>query len=38
LIARCFLSLNKAIQPQPVGDLTWVKAAYESIHGRIISN
>ena len=26
------------IQPQPVGDLTWVKAAYDSIHGRIVSN
>ena len=26
------------IQPQPAGDLTWVKAAYDSIHGRIISN
>jgi alpha-L-rhamnosidase len=26
------------IQPQPVGDLTWVKAAYDSIRGRIVSN
>ncbi|HEY4414987.1 MAG TPA: family 78 glycoside hydrolase catalytic domain [Verrucomicrobiae bacterium] len=26
------------IQPHPVGDLTWVKATYDSIHGRIVSN
>ena len=26
------------IQPQPVGDLTWVKADYDSMHGRIVSN
>ena len=26
------------IQPQPVGELTWVKGAYDSIHGRIVSN
>jgi alpha-L-rhamnosidase len=26
------------IQPQPAGDLTWVKAAYDSIRGRIVSN
>jgi alpha-L-rhamnosidase len=26
------------IKPQPVGDLTWVKAHYDSLHGRIISN
>lgn len=26
------------IQPQPVGDLTWVKAAYDSIRGPIVSN
>ena len=26
------------IQPQPVGDLTWVKANFDSIHGRIVSN
>jgi alpha-L-rhamnosidase len=24
------------IRPQPVGDVTWVKAAYNSVHGRII--
>jgi hypothetical protein len=23
------------IRPQPVGDITWVKAAYDSVHGRI---
>jgi len=23
------------IRPQPVGDVTWVKAAYDSVHGRI---
>lgn len=26
------------IQPAVVGDLTWVKAHYDSIHGRIVSN
>ena len=26
------------IKPAVVGDLTWVKASYRSIHGRIISN
>ena len=25
------------IQPQPVGDLKWVKASYDSVHGRIVS-
>jgi hypothetical protein len=25
------------IRPQPVGDVTWVKARYESIRGRIVS-
>lgn len=25
------------IQPQPVGDLTWVRTSYESVHGRIAS-
>ncbi len=25
------------IRPQPVGDLIWVKASYDSIHGRIVS-
>jgi hypothetical protein len=25
------------IRPQPVGDLTWVKASYDSAHGRIAS-
>jgi len=25
------------IQPQPVGDLTWARGAYDSIHGRIVS-
>jgi len=25
------------IKPEPVGDLTWVKASYDSIHGRINS-
>jgi alpha-L-rhamnosidase len=25
------------IRPQPVGDVTWVKCAYDSIHGRIAS-
>jgi alpha-L-rhamnosidase len=25
------------IRPQPVGDLKWVKASYDSIHGKIIS-
>jgi hypothetical protein len=26
------------IRPAPVGDVTWVKAAYECPHGRIVSN
>jgi hypothetical protein len=26
------------IAPQPVGDVTWVKASYESIRGRIVSD
>jgi alpha-L-rhamnosidase len=26
------------IQPQPVGDLTWAKATYDSIRGRIVSD
>jgi len=26
------------IRPTPVGDVTWVKAAYECPHGRIVSN
>jgi hypothetical protein len=26
------------IRPQPVGDVTWVKASYDSIHGRIACN
>jgi alpha-L-rhamnosidase len=25
------------IEPQPVGDLTWVKGSYDSVHGRIVS-
>jgi len=25
------------IQPEPVGDLTWARGAYDSIHGRIVS-
>jgi alpha-L-rhamnosidase len=24
------------LQPQPVGDLTWVKASYDSVHGKIV--
>ena len=24
------------INPQPVGDVTWVKAGYDSIHGKIV--
>jgi hypothetical protein len=28
---------NTVIAPSPVGDLTWVKAAYNSVHGRIES-
>jgi hypothetical protein len=28
---------NSLIRPQPVGDITWVKGAYESVHGRIVS-
>ena len=26
------------INPQPVGDVTWVKAGYDSIHGKIVSD
>lgn len=26
------------IKPQPVGDLTWVKASYDSAHGKIVSH
>jgi hypothetical protein len=26
------------INPQPVGDLTWVKASYDSIRGKIVSS
>lgn len=26
------------INPQPVGDVTWVKASYDSIRGKIVSN
>jgi alpha-L-rhamnosidase len=26
------------IRPQPVGDLTWVRAGYDSIHGKIVSD
>jgi alpha-L-rhamnosidase len=26
------------IRPQPVGDLKWVKASYDSVRGRIVSN
>jgi alpha-L-rhamnosidase len=26
------------INPQPVGDVTWVKAGYNSIHGKIVSD
>jgi alpha-L-rhamnosidase len=26
------------INPQPGGDVTWVKASYDSIHGKIISD
>ena len=25
------------IRPQPVGDLKWVKASYDSVHGKVIS-
>jgi len=25
------------IRPQPVGDLTWVKASYDSVHGKVVS-
>ena len=25
------------IRPQPVGDLNWVKASYESVHGKVVS-
>ena len=25
------------IEPQPVGDLKWVKASYDSVHGKILS-
>jgi len=25
------------IQPHPVGDLSWVKASYKSVHGRVVS-
>jgi alpha-L-rhamnosidase len=32
------VGFNKIIiAPQPVGDLKWVKAAYESVHGKIMS-
>jgi alpha-L-rhamnosidase len=24
-------------RPQPVGDLTWVKASYDSVHGKVVS-
>ena len=33
--AVCFDKI--IIAPQPVGDLKWVKAAYESVHGKIVS-
>jgi len=26
------------IAPQPVGDITWAKASYESVHGKIVSD
>jgi alpha-L-rhamnosidase len=26
------------IRPQPVGDLTWVKASYDSVHGKVVSD
>lgn len=26
------------LRPQPVGDITWVRAAYNSVHGRIVSS
>ncbi|MEI6679940.1 MAG: glycoside hydrolase family 78 protein [Mariniphaga sp.] len=29
---------NIVIKPVPVGDLTWVKAHYDSLYGRIVSN
>ena len=29
---------NIVIRPVPVGDLTWVKAHYDSLYGRIVSN
>ena len=25
------------IRPQPVGDLKWVKASYDSVHGKVVS-
>jgi alpha-L-rhamnosidase len=25
------------IRPQPVGDLNWVKASYDSVHGKVVS-
>jgi hypothetical protein len=29
---------NIVIKPVPIGDLTWVKAHYDSLYGRIVSN
>ena len=29
---------HSLIRPQPLGDLTWVKAHHDSIYGRIVSN
>src|SRR5208282_6568112 len=29
---------NIVIKPQPVGDVTWVKASYNSIRGKIVSD
>jgi alpha-L-rhamnosidase len=32
------VGFNKIIiHPQPVGDLNWVKASYESVHGKVVS-
>jgi len=32
------IGFNKIIiRPQPVGDLNWVKASYDSVHGKVVS-
>ena len=28
---------NIIIRPQPVGNVTWARAAYDSVHGRVVS-